>query len=128
MESQEESERKPLFFKKLSPDDFLRGHHKVANEFFKTNPLESKYGRFYFAGGSIGLEMAVNQVVESSHAKIDLLILLTVLITCIISYRSFVGGFTDATSCLCKSFRYCSDGFHGSWNYHRYIAGRGDRC
>src|SRR3990172_692024 len=27
MESQEESERIPLFFNKLSPGDFLRGHH-----------------------------------------------------------------------------------------------------
>ncbi len=81
-----------VFFKNHIPSTIDRAN-KVANEFFKTNPLESKYGRFYFAGGSIGLEMAVNQVVESSHAKIDLLILFTVLITCIISYRSFVGGF-----------------------------------
>ncbi len=81
-----------VFFKNHTPSTIGQAE-RVANEFFKENPLDSKYGKFYFAGGSIGLEMAVNQVVKSSHTKIDLMILLAVLVTCIASYRSFVGGF-----------------------------------
>ena len=80
-----------VFFKNHTPDA-IRHVVQASNKFFKANPLESKYGRFYFAGGSIGLEMAVNQVVEFSHERIDLLILITVFIMCVMSYRSFVAG------------------------------------
>lgn len=80
-----------VFFKNHVPET-IKNVEQACKEFFKENPTDSKYGKFYFAGGSIGLEMAVNQVVTSSHQRIDLLILIAVLFMCVASYRSFVAA------------------------------------
>lgn len=80
-----------VFFKNHTPDT-IDQVAKSTEKFFADNPLKSKYGDFFFAGGSIGLEMAVDQVVKYSHSRVDMLILVAVFILCVVSYKSFVAG------------------------------------
>ena len=80
-----------LFFKDHTPST-IKDVKRVAEEYFKKNPMKIKEGKFHFAGGSIGLEMATMDVVQSSHEKIDLLIYGTIFLLCVISYRSLTAG------------------------------------
>lgn len=80
-----------VFFKNHVPET-IKNVERACKEFFKDNPTDAKHGKFFFAGGSIGLEMAVNQVVDSSHERIDLLILIAVFFMCYGSYWSFAAA------------------------------------
>lgn len=80
-----------LFFKDHVPST-IKKVKNISEEYFKKNPMKIKEGTFYFAGGSIGLEMATTDVVKSSHEKIDLLIYVTIFLLCVISYRSLTAG------------------------------------
>lgn len=81
-----------IFFKDHTPSTVGK-MEEVCSAFFKTNPPKlDKLGEFKYAGGSMGLEAATTNVVQTSHVKIDVYILITILLLCILTYRSFVGG------------------------------------
>jgi len=80
-----------IFFKNHIPTT-IKGISDVTKEYFNKYPPETSVGKFHYAGGSIGLEMATTEVVQSSHIKIDLLVYVTIFIICIVSYRSLVAA------------------------------------
>jgi len=80
-----------IFFKDHTPET-IRRMESVCNAFFRTNPPMMAVGEFKYAGGSMGLEGATMDVVEHSHTKIDLYILATVFVICVLSYFSLLGG------------------------------------
>jgi uncharacterized protein len=80
-----------LFFADHTSDNMLRIRN-AAYDFFKTNPMKTERGEFKLAGGAIGLEIAVNDEMQRSHAVMDAMVLLTIFIMCSIAFRSFVAG------------------------------------
>lgn len=81
-----------IFFKDHTPSTIQR-MDAVCNDFFKAYPPKlNKIGEFKYAGGSMGLEAATSNVVETSHIKIDIYVLVAILVLCIATYRSFVAG------------------------------------
>jgi hypothetical protein len=80
-----------LFFADHTSENLLR-IRDAAYDFFKTRPVKIEQGEFKLAGGRIGLEMAVNQEMERSHAIIDSMVLGTIFILCVLFYGSIVGG------------------------------------
>jgi predicted RND superfamily exporter protein len=80
-----------LFFADHTSDNMLRVRDAAFN-FFKENPMETKNGKFLLAGGRIGLEIALNEEMKSSHAQMDIAVLVTIFIMCSIAFRSFVAG------------------------------------
>jgi len=80
-----------LFFADHTSDNMLRVRN-AAFDFFKENPMETKNGKFLLAGGRIGLEIALNEEMKTSHAEMDIAVLLTIFIMCSLAFRSFVAG------------------------------------
>jgi uncharacterized protein len=80
-----------LFFSDHTSDNMLR-IRDAAYDFFKNNPMKTERGEFKLAGGAIGLEIAVNEEMQESHATMDSLVLLAIFLMCTIAFRSFVAG------------------------------------
>lgn len=80
-----------LFFSDHTSDNMLRIRN-AAYDFFKTHPMKTDRGEFKLAGGAIGLEIAVNDEMQRSHAVMDSMVLVTIFIMCTIAFRSFVAG------------------------------------
>ena len=80
-----------LNFADHTSDNMLRVK-KAAYDFFKDNPMKTERGEFLLAGGGIGLEIALNEEMRDSHAKMDLLVLGIIFIMCSLAFRSFVAG------------------------------------
>jgi uncharacterized protein len=80
-----------LFFADHTSDNLLR-IRDAAYGFFKSRPMKIKNGEFKLAGGRIGMEIAVNDEMRASHAKIDTLVLITIFLLCILFYRSIVAA------------------------------------
>ncbi len=80
-----------LYFSDHTSENMLR-IREAAYEFFKTHPMETEHGRFYLAGGAIGMEIAVNEEMKRAHALMDSLVLVVIFLMCSISFHSFVAG------------------------------------
>ncbi len=80
-----------VFFADHTSDNMLRVKN-AAYDFFKEHPMKTKNGEFKLAGGRIGLEIALNEEMKRSHAVMDTLVLVTILIMCSLAFRSFVAG------------------------------------
>lgn len=80
-----------LYFSDHTSDNIAR-IKKAADDFFTKNPIKLKNGEFKMAGGSIGLELALNQHMKETHASIDLMVLFIIFIMCSFFFRSFVAG------------------------------------
>ncbi len=70
----------------------MRRIRQAAYEFFKDNPMKTQGGEFKLAGGAIGLEIAVNDEMQRTHAIMDAMVLFAIFIMCTIAFRSFVAG------------------------------------
>ena len=87
-----------LYFADHTSDNILR-IRDIAHQFFKDRGMEkanggyaNEYGEFLLAGGSIGMEIALNDEMRRAHAKMDLLVLAAIFIMCSIAFRSAVAG------------------------------------
>jgi uncharacterized protein len=80
-----------LFFADHTSDNLLR-IRDAAYGFFKHNPVKTERGQFMLAGGSIGLELGLNDEMKRTHGTIDLMVLCAIFILCTLSYRSIVAG------------------------------------
>jgi predicted RND superfamily exporter protein len=80
-----------LFFADHTTDNMLRIQN-AAYRFFKEHPQKTSKGEFKLAGGSIGLNMALNEEMKSSHALIDGMVLAAIFFMCSFFFRSFVAG------------------------------------
>jgi uncharacterized protein len=80
-----------LFFADHTSDNLNR-IRTAAYGFFKKNPMKLDRGEFKLAGGRIGMEMALNEEMKQSHARIDLMVLFAIFIMCVIAFRSFIAG------------------------------------
>jgi len=80
-----------LYFADHTSDNMLR-IKKAAYDFFKDTPMKTEHGEFLLAGGRIGLEIALNEEMKDSHAKMDILVLAIIFIMCTLAFRSFVAG------------------------------------
>jgi predicted RND superfamily exporter protein len=80
-----------LYFADHTSDNLLR-IRDAAYGFFKTTPAKLSHGEFKLAGGRVGMEIALNEEMKHIHAATDGVIYGTILLLCIISYQSFVGG------------------------------------
>jgi len=80
-----------LFFSDHTSENMLR-IREAAYDFFKTHSMETENGRFYLAGGAIGMEIAVNEEMKRAHALMDSLVLVVIFVMCSISFRSFAAG------------------------------------
>jgi len=80
-----------LYFADHTSDNLHR-ISKAASDFFTKYPMKVKNGEFKLAGGRVGLEMAVNQEMVQSHAKIDFMVLVSIFVLCVLSFRSMTAG------------------------------------
>lgn len=80
-----------LFFTDHTSDNLLKIRDE-AYSFFNDHSMETEKGRFKLAGGQIGMQIAVNEEMKSSHMKIDAMVLATIFIMCMICFRSIVAG------------------------------------
>jgi predicted RND superfamily exporter protein len=80
-----------LFFADHTSDNMLRVR-KAAYDFFKNHPQKTERGEFLLAGGRIGLEIALNEEMKSSHATMDIAVLVTIFFMCCLAFRSFLAG------------------------------------
>ena len=80
-----------IFFSDHTSDNVLR-IKKAAYGFFDKHPIKTKHGEFKLAGGRIGMEMALNQEMKESHAKMDAIVLGAIFIMCVLAFRSIVAG------------------------------------
>ncbi len=81
-----------LYFADHTSDNLNR-IRDAAYGFFKENPMKLPRGEFKLAGGRIGMEMALNEEMKVAHARIDMMVFLTIFIMCVIAFRSVVAGF-----------------------------------
>jgi uncharacterized protein len=80
-----------LFFADHTSDNLLRIRN-AAYDFFTTHPAKIDKGQFYLAGGSIGMEIAVNEEMKRSHLLIDLAVYCGIFVLCALCYKSLVAG------------------------------------
>jgi uncharacterized protein len=80
-----------LFFADHTSDNVKR-IKEAAFGFFKDHPMKTKNGEFRLAGGRIGMEMALNEEMKQSHAKMDAIVLGAIFIMCVLAFRSVVAG------------------------------------
>jgi predicted RND superfamily exporter protein len=80
-----------VFFADHTSRNLLR-IRDAAYDFFKKYPREIDAGEFVLAGGTIGMEIAVNEEMKRTHAAIDGMVLATIFVLCALFYRSFVAG------------------------------------
>jgi hypothetical protein len=80
-----------LFFADHTSDNLLR-IRDAAYGFFKDRPDKTKEGQFILAGGSIGLELGLNEEMAQTHFTIDMMVFAAIFVLCALSYRSIVAG------------------------------------
>ena len=80
-----------LFFSDHTSDNMIR-IRDAAYAFFDQNPMKIKNGEFKLAGGGIGMELALNEEMKNSHARMDILVLCAIFIMCSIAFRSSIAG------------------------------------
>lgn len=80
-----------VYFSDHTSDNMLRIRDAAYN-FFEDNRMETDRGRFLLAGGSIGMEIAVNEEMRRTHALMDTLVLIVIFLMCMLAFRSFVAG------------------------------------
>lgn len=80
-----------LFFADHTADNLIR-ISDAARAFFQIHPMKLEKGEFRLAGGGVGQEIALNQEIKESHTTIDTIVLCTILLMCMICFRSVVGG------------------------------------
>jgi len=80
-----------VFFADHTSSNLLR-IRDAANAFFEKYPQKFEKGEFILAGGTIGMEIAVNEEMKRTHAMIDLMVLGVILLLCTLFYRSIVAG------------------------------------
>jgi len=80
-----------LYFSDHTSDNLHR-IRKSADEFFRIYPSETEAGKFFFAGGRVGMEMATNEEMKQTHAKMEIMVLLSIFALCSLFFRSFVAG------------------------------------
>ena len=81
-----------LFFSDHTSDNLLR-IRDAAYGFFKTNPMKIDQGEFKLAGGRIGMEIALNEEMQRSHAIVDGIVLAAIFALCSLSFGSITAGF-----------------------------------
>jgi uncharacterized protein len=80
-----------IYFSDHTSSNLLR-IRDAAYDFFKKYPQKTKQGEFILAGGSIGMEIAVNEEMKRTHMAIDMMVLGVIFSLCALFYRSFVAG------------------------------------
>jgi predicted RND superfamily exporter protein len=80
-----------LFFTDHMSDNLIRIRNS-AYDFFDKYPMKIDSGEFFLAGGRVGMEIATNEEMKSSHAMIDSMVLGAIFVLCTLFYRSFVAG------------------------------------
>ena len=80
-----------LYFADHTSDNMLR-IRKAATDFFKTHSMKTPNGQFMLAGGTVGLEMAVNEEMQRAHLLMDSMVLCAIFVMCSIAFRSIVAG------------------------------------
>lgn len=81
-----------LYFSDHTTDNLKRIHDATYGFFSENNPKKTELGQFLLAGGRIGVEMALNDEIKSTHFKIDALVLFCILILSSTFFRSIVAG------------------------------------
>ncbi len=81
-----------VFFADHSSDNLLR-IRDAAYGFFKNHAMNIEgQGAFELAGGSIGMELALNEEMRRSHLLIDLAVYAAIFLLCALCYKSIVAG------------------------------------
>jgi hypothetical protein len=80
-----------LFFADHTSGNMLR-IKEAAYGFFDEHPMEISRGRFHLAGGSIGLEIALNEEMKAMHFQMDVAVLGAIFLMCWLAFRSLVAG------------------------------------
>jgi uncharacterized protein len=80
-----------LFFSDHTSDNILR-IRDAAYGFFKNHSPKTENGQFILAGGSIGLELGLNEEMRRSHLLIDLSVYTAIFLLCAFCFRSIVAG------------------------------------
>lgn len=80
-----------LYFADHTSDNLLRIKEAAWN-FFKEHPLKTEHGEFKLAGGSIGMEIGLNEEMKKIHAEMDAMVLAMIFIMCTIAFRSAIAG------------------------------------
>ena len=80
-----------LFFSDHTSDNLLRIRDAAYN-FFEKYPREVETGEFVLAGGTLGMEIAVNEEMKRTHLMIDGMVLGMIFLLCTLFYRSLVAG------------------------------------
>lgn len=80
-----------IFFADHTSDNLLR-IKKAYLDFFRDRPMKIDKGQFELAGGRIGMEIALNEEMVSSHATIDAMVLFAIFALCALTYYSILAG------------------------------------
>jgi predicted RND superfamily exporter protein len=91
LDSKLEKAQITIFFADHTSDNVKR-IKAAAFGFFKDHPMKTKNGEFRLAGGRIGMEMALNEEMKQSHAKMDAIVLAAIFVMCVLAFRSVVAG------------------------------------
>lgn len=91
MDTTQERAQITIYFSDHTSDNMLR-IKKAAYDFFVTHPMEIEHGRFYLAGGAIGMEIATNEEMKASHGTMDAVVLITIFLMCALSFQSLMAG------------------------------------
>jgi predicted RND superfamily exporter protein len=97
-----------LFFADHTSDNILR-IRDAAYGFFKDHPNKTEKGQFILAGGSIGMELGLNQEMIHAHALIDSAVLGAIFLLITLGFMSIVGGFMVTLPLIfanCTAFAY----------------------
>ena len=80
-----------LFFADHSSDNLIRIRN-AAYAFFEDHPMQVDSGEFILAGGSLGLEIGLNEEMKRAHLIIDSSIYVAIFVLCTLCYRSVLAG------------------------------------
>jgi predicted RND superfamily exporter protein len=80
-----------LSFTDHTSDNLLR-IREAAYGFFDEYPQKIDAGEFFLIGGTIGMEIATNEEMKRTHARIEIMVLSAIFLICSMFYRSFVAG------------------------------------
>ncbi|MBT8340272.1 MAG: MMPL family transporter [Desulfatitalea sp.] len=80
-----------LFFADHTSDNLIR-IRDAAYAYFKTHPAKIETGEFILAGGTLGMEMAINESMKKYHVLIDAMIYSALFLIMALIYRSIVAG------------------------------------
>jgi hypothetical protein len=80
-----------LYFSDHTSDNLVR-IRGAAYDFFDQRPQKIERGEFVLAGGTLGMEIAVNEEMKRTHAMIDAMVLGVIFLLCALFYKSLVAG------------------------------------